>query len=204
MSLLFWLRLLVFVLACLFARTWRRIDKYVFLFLLCFVLCAQMAGPQTLPSVIAANPVVYFSGTPLRTGCSELFGRKRLLRAPQGFAGQMSKPTRSNWWTKPLSIRGHNRRHRGASRLPPPTASPGTSCFSCWKAAAPITFSTRRWATPPDAVFAENDRRGFVSHQPFYVRQQHRQGGVFPVHRLVSFHRPQEFFHGQKTTPSRR
>jgi len=52
---------LVFILACLFARTWRRIDKSVFLFLLCFVLCAQMAGPQTLPSVIAANPVAYFS-----------------------------------------------------------------------------------------------------------------------------------------------
>ncbi|HEY1718890.1 MAG TPA: sulfatase-like hydrolase/transferase [Verrucomicrobiae bacterium] len=51
---------LVFVLACLFARTWRRIDKYVFLFLLCFVLCAQMAGPQTLPSEITSNPVVYF------------------------------------------------------------------------------------------------------------------------------------------------
>ncbi len=46
---------LVFVLTCLFARTWRRIDKYVFLFLLCFVLCAHMAGPQTLPPEIATQ-----------------------------------------------------------------------------------------------------------------------------------------------------
>ncbi len=64
---------LVFVLACLFARTWRRIDKYVFLFLLCFVLCAQMAGPQTLPSVIAANPVVYFSKDAVDDWVQELF-----------------------------------------------------------------------------------------------------------------------------------
>jgi phosphoglycerol transferase MdoB-like AlkP superfamily enzyme len=51
---------LVFILACLFARTWRRSGKYVFILLLAVVLCAQMAGRQTLPSEIASNPVVYF------------------------------------------------------------------------------------------------------------------------------------------------
>jgi len=64
---------LVFVLTCLFARTWQRIDKYVFLFLLCFVLCVQMAGPQTLPSEIASNPVVYFSNDVIEDWVHELF-----------------------------------------------------------------------------------------------------------------------------------
>jgi hypothetical protein len=63
---------LVFVLTCLFARTWRRIDKYVFLFLLCFVLCAQMAGPQTLPLEIVSNPVVYFSNDAIEDWVNEL------------------------------------------------------------------------------------------------------------------------------------
>ncbi|MGO8838712.1 MAG: LTA synthase family protein [Limisphaerales bacterium] len=53
--------ILIFVSTCLFARMWQRVDKYVFFFLLCFVWSAQMAGPQTLPSEIASNPVVYFS-----------------------------------------------------------------------------------------------------------------------------------------------
>ena len=53
--------ILVFVLTCLFARTWRRFDKYVLLFLLFVVLCAHLAGPQTLPPEITVNPVVYFS-----------------------------------------------------------------------------------------------------------------------------------------------
>jgi hypothetical protein len=64
---------LVFVLACLFARAWQRIDKYVFLFLLCFVLCAQMAGPQTLPPEISANPVVYFLRDAIQDQVRELF-----------------------------------------------------------------------------------------------------------------------------------
>ena len=62
----------VFVFTCLFARTWRRIDKYVFLCLLCFVLCAQLAGPQTLPSEIASNPVVYFLNDAVEDWVNEL------------------------------------------------------------------------------------------------------------------------------------
>jgi len=52
--------ILVFVLTCLFARIWRRIDKYILLSLLVVILCAQLAAPQTLPTEIIANPVVYF------------------------------------------------------------------------------------------------------------------------------------------------
>ena len=63
---------LVFVLTCLFARTWQRIDKYVFLFLSAFVLCAQMAGPQTLPSEITSNPVVYLVNDTIDDWVNEL------------------------------------------------------------------------------------------------------------------------------------
>ena len=65
---------LVLVLTGLFARAWQRIDKYIFLLLLGFVLCAQTAGRQTLPSVIAANPVAYFLGDAIREQARVLFG----------------------------------------------------------------------------------------------------------------------------------
>jgi hypothetical protein len=78
---------LVFVLTCLFARAWRRIDKYVFLFLLCFVLCAQMAGPQTLPPVIAANPVVYFSTDAFDDWVHNLFRENDYYASLKDFPG---------------------------------------------------------------------------------------------------------------------
>jgi hypothetical protein len=65
---------LIFVLACLFARTWQRVDKYVFLFLPAIVLCAQLAGRQTLPPEIASNPVVYFLHDAGQDWARELFG----------------------------------------------------------------------------------------------------------------------------------
>ena len=70
----------VFVLAWLFARTWQRLDKYVFVVLLGFVLCAQMAGPQTLPPVIASQTQSFtFRRTPWRTMTRELFGKKTII-----------------------------------------------------------------------------------------------------------------------------
>jgi hypothetical protein len=55
---------LVFVLAWWLARIRRRTEKtddHGFLVLLGLGLCAPLAGPQTLPPEIAANPVVYFA-----------------------------------------------------------------------------------------------------------------------------------------------
>jgi len=63
---------LVFVLACLFARIWQRVDQHVFFLLLAIVLCAQMAGPQALPSEIASNPVIYFLKDAIRDWKHEL------------------------------------------------------------------------------------------------------------------------------------
>ena len=51
---------LVFILACLFARTWRRMCGWVLLFWTAFVLGAQLAGPQTLDDDLTVNPAVYF------------------------------------------------------------------------------------------------------------------------------------------------
>ena len=63
---------LIFILALLFARTWQRIDKYVFLCLLAVVLSAQLAGPQTLPPAIASNPVAYFMRDVIQDWMDEL------------------------------------------------------------------------------------------------------------------------------------
>ncbi len=65
--------ILVFVLACLFVRTWQRTEKYVVSLLLFSALCAQLAGPQTLPPEIASNPVAYFSKDVIRDGVHALF-----------------------------------------------------------------------------------------------------------------------------------
>ena len=67
--------ILVLILAGVFARAWQRIDKYLFLLLLGFVLCAQTAGLQTLPSVIAANPVAYFLSDAIQEQARVLFGK---------------------------------------------------------------------------------------------------------------------------------
>ena len=77
---------LFFALACLFARIWQRLDKHLFLLLLAIVLCAQMVGPQTFPSEIASNPVVYFVDDAIRDWVHEL------LRENEFYASRKDLP----------------------------------------------------------------------------------------------------------------
>ncbi len=67
---------LVFVLACLFARTWQRIDKYFFLLLSAIILCARMTGSQTLSPEIASNPIAYFLNDTMGDWMDEFHERK--------------------------------------------------------------------------------------------------------------------------------